>query len=196
MRNITETWNKSIQNKTFKYFSDISGFSEQESEGILTWFETLAPWVRVNADFYDQYEFSLHDVDLPSQFQFFTDQSFIKKLRNYIEQAFNSFKLGEYSDVVAHKLVLGDTIGIHNDYIEGQETHRILFHFNRGWSEENGGFFMVFSEDKPESLVDIILPTHGSVHGFEISKQSHHAVSKVNMGERYSLIYSFYKAKD
>ena len=98
-----------------------------------------------------------------------------------------------YKRQVAHKLTDGDTIGIHNDYIENCETHRILFNFNRGWTEDNGGFFMVFSENNPEALTDLILAQHGHVHGFEISPHSHHAVSKVNQGDRYNIIYSFYK---
>ncbi|WP_426720790.1 hypothetical protein [Enterobacter cloacae complex sp. 301C7] len=55
-------------------------------------------------------------------------------------------------DIVAHKLISGDKIKIHNDFIEGQESHRILFHFNKNWKEENGGYFMIFSKDEPESL--------------------------------------------
>jgi hypothetical protein len=52
---------------------------------------------------------------------------------------------------------------------------------------------MIFSKDEPESLEKIIPPLHGSVQGFEISQNSHHAVSQVYDFERYTVIYSFYR---
>jgi hypothetical protein len=34
----------------------------------------------------------------------------------------------------AHKLTAGQTIRIHNDWIRGEETHRVLIQVNDGWS--------------------------------------------------------------
>lgn len=193
MRDITIEWNRSVNQDPFKYFYSDSGLRDDECERILSWLEIEAPWKRVTTYFYEQYEFHLQDANLKDDLKFLIDDDFINNLRKYIETCFPSSALSSKVDVVAHKLIGGDTIGIHNDYIEGCETHRILFNFNRGWTEDNGGFFMVFSENNTESLTDLILPQHGYVHGFEISPQSHHAVSKVYNGERYNIIYSFYK---
>ncbi|HBQ3265387.1 TPA: 2OG-Fe(II) oxygenase, partial [Klebsiella pneumoniae] len=117
---------------------------------------------------------------------------FCDELKSFIENKFDVV-LKNKVDIVAHKLISGDKIKIHNDFIEGQESHRILFHFNKNWKEENGGYFMIFSKDEPESLEKIIPPLHGSVQGFEISQNSHHAVSQVYDFERYTVIYSFYR---
>ncbi|GAA1782979.1 hypothetical protein GCM10009795_031610 [Nocardioides hankookensis] len=149
-------------------------------------------WKRVNEYFYDQYEFSLYDANLPDEILFLKEYFFCDELKSFIENKFDVV-LKNKVDIVAHKLISGDKIKIHNDFIEGQESHRILFHFNKNWKEENGGYFMIFSKDEPESLEKIIPPLHGSVQGFEISQNSHHAVSQVYDFERYTVIYSFYR---
>jgi Rps23 Pro-64 3,4-dihydroxylase Tpa1-like proline 4-hydroxylase len=193
MRDITLEWERAVKQIPFRYFYSHSGLRDDECERILSWLENEAPWKRVTTYFYEQYEFHLQDANLKDDLKFLIEDDFISNLRKYIETYFPSFGLSSKVDVVAHKLTDGDTIGIHNDYIENCETHRILFNFNRGWTEDNGGFFMVFSENNPEALTDLILAQHGHVHGFEISPHSHHAVSKVNQGDRYNIIYSFYK---
>ncbi|MDE8755408.1 2OG-Fe(II) oxygenase [Pectobacterium polaris] len=191
---ITTAWEKEINTSPYKYFSCSSGLPSEISDDILGWLETNAPWKRVNQSFYDQYEFSFYDAELPEKISFIKSDIFINELKSFLEKNF-TVCLSNKVDIVAHKLISGDKIKIHNDYIEGQESHRILFHFNKEWNENNGGYFMVFSEDNPESLHAIIPPLHGNVQGFEISINSHHAVSKVYDMERYSILYSFYRKK-
>jgi Rps23 Pro-64 3,4-dihydroxylase Tpa1-like proline 4-hydroxylase len=94
-------------------------------------------------------------------------------------------------DVSAHKLTLGQTIRIHNDAIEGEETHRVLIQLNDRWSIANGGLLMLFGSRAPEDLRSVIEPTHGSGFAFEISDRSFHAVSTINAGERFTLVFTF-----
>ncbi len=92
------------------------------------------------------------------------------------------------------KLVNGHTIRLHNDFIPGRETHRLLIQLNRNWQDENGGFLLFFNSSAPEDIHRVIHPVHNSSVGFAISPKSNHAVSTVYNGERYTLVYSFYAA--
>lgn len=157
----------------------------------LKWLEHSAPWELTIADFYEQYEFSLWDATLPNFAEFLIDEKFLSYLRDMILHLFKK-KVSHRVDVVAHKLIKSQKIKIHNDYIEGAETHRILLHLNRNWSEDFGGYFMVFENSDVNSLVNIAAPENGMLQGFEISPKSHHAVSEIHGGERYTVIYSFY----
>lgn len=176
----------------YPYFKGLANLSKGKLQEILQWLETEEIWKRINADFYNQYEFSLLDVALPSNIEFLAGETFVNSLVNYAESYFQTH-LQDKVDVVAHKLVSGDTIKIHNDYIKDHESHRILFQFNRDWDTKNGGFLMTFTDSNPESIYEVISPEHGSVFGFEISEKSHHAVSTVHTGLRFTIVYSFYK---
>ena len=65
-----------------------------------------------------------------------------------------SCKLKNKVEVVAHRLSNNQTIKIHNDYIEEPdfelESHRLLIQLNRGWSENNGGFLILFNNSSLE----------------------------------------------
>lgn len=113
-------------------------------------------------------------------------------LRRNVEQLFG-VSLSSKVDISAHKLVGAQVIKIHNDYIPGQETHRVLIQLNRGWEEANGGILMIFSNRNPESLASAFLPLNNSAFAFEISPKSYHAVSTIKYGERYTIVFSFFK---
>ena len=93
-------------------------------------------------------------------------------------------------EVTAHKLVPGQTIRIHNDFIAGEESHRLLVHFNR-WSDVQGGILMLFGSSQPDDIKRALKPIHNSSFAFEISHQSFHAVSTIAEGERFTIVYSF-----
>ena len=96
--------------------------------------------------------------------------------------------------IVAHKLVPGQKIGIHNDCLEGEETHRLIIQLNSGWEKDYGGYFMTFNSDDAQDVHQVITPTHNSAIGFAIIQNSHHAVSTVYKANRYTIVCSF-KAK-
>lgn len=175
----------------YPHFFDKPNIDPFFKDEFLKWLEHSAPWELTIADFYEQYEFSLWDATLPNFANFLTEEKFLSYLRDLILQLFKK-KVAHKVDVVAHKLVKSQKIKIHNDYIEGAETHRILLHLNRNWCEDFGGYFMVFGSSDVNSLVNIAAPENGMLQGFEISQKSHHAVSEIHGGERYTLIYSFY----
>ena len=179
----------------FPYFVSPQALSSSFSNELLTWLENDAPWKLVETDFYEQYEFSFFDIQLPSEISFLTSPEYLSLVKSRVESLF-SVKLKTRIDFTAHKLISGQRIRIHNDYIPNCETHRLLIQLNRGWDDENGGMLMFFNSKSPSDIHKIFRPTHNSSVGFAISPDSHHAVSTIHKGERFTIIYSFYQAVD
>ena len=177
----------------FPYFTVSQGFPPQVSSLILEWLTAEAPWVLIETNFYEQYEINLSGSSAPPHLAFLTKQPFLDDLRSKAEHAF-SVSLGNRVDCTAHKLVSGQRIRIHNDFIPGEETHRVLVQLNCGWTEEQGGFLVFFNSEDPTDIHAVFQPIHNSVVGFAISEISYHAVSTIHAGERYTLVFSFYRS--
>jgi Rps23 Pro-64 3,4-dihydroxylase Tpa1-like proline 4-hydroxylase len=175
----------------FPHISVKTALEPQDCEQLLNWLETSAPWKLKIADFYEQYEFSLLDCELPDSIRLLFSNEHLAILRHQLEDYFGT-ELSDKVDIAAHKLVKSQRIRIHNDFIPGQETHRVLIQLNRGWSDENGGILLFFSSDNSQDLRKAFRPTHGSSVAFEISPKSNHAVSPIVTGERYTLVLSFF----
>lgn len=184
--------NIDFKNAPFKFFTSSPNTEEGTMSTWLDWFENQAPWRLVETDFYEQYEFSLINADLPECVSALVSEDTLNHVKSQVEGLFN-VRLSSDLEVVAHKLVKGQTIRVHNDFlnIDDRETHRVLLQLNRNYDESNGGFLMMFRGKEPEDLAEIIEPISGSVQGFEISSESHHAVSTIHSGERYTVVYSF-----
>ena len=167
------------------------------ADQVLQWFEEAAPWRLRVESFYEQYELNLHQVALPAQLRDLLAVEMIGWLARQMLSPLtanglvNGFVLVEAN---AHKLIRGQTIKIHNDYIGDDETHRILVQLNRNWSDENGGMLMLFSSPDASDVARLIRPIHGSAMAFEISPTSFHAVSTIRSSARYTLVYSFKRA--
>ncbi|MDV6345712.1 cyclophane-containing peptide 2OG-Fe(II) oxygenase YhhC [Nitrosomonas sp. Is37] len=168
-----------------------NAFNVEFSMELLSWFEKSAPWSLIETDFYEQYEFSFYDINLPLNLISLVDSEYLNQIRKFMENIF-SIALDDKIDCTAHKLTPGQRIRIHNDFIPGKESHRLLIQLNRGWIDENGGMLMLFNSADPNDLGKIYRPIHNSLFAFEISAKSNHAVSTIKGGERYTLVYSFY----
>lgn len=175
----------------FQYFVSPEGFSQEVSLKILEWLESAAPWQLVEKDFYEQYEFNFLDARLPAHLAFLQEESFLAEVRTKAAMIFRA-ELIERVDFNAHKLVPGQRIRLHNDFIPGQETHRLLIQFNRGWNDDQGGLLIFFNSAKPSDIHKAFRPFHNSAVGFAISSKSNHGVSTIHGGERFTLVFSFY----
>ena len=174
----------------FEHFTGHGGPSTACPEWI-EWLETEAPWEPTSTDFYDQYEFSLlHATPTPVVRRLLCPET-LQSLRDLMSGCFRR-TLSVRVDVTAHKLVPGQTIRIHNDYISGGESHRLLLQLNRAWGPAHGGYLMFFRGPEPETVCKVIEPRNGSVQAFAISPRSYHAVSTVHGGERFTIVYSFH----
>lgn len=154
------------------------------------WFETTNEWSLTEADFYTQYEFVLSKESLPENLGCLLDPKTIGIIKLAFQEKFQTQSL-ETVSIVAHKLVDTHTIGIHNDHINGEETHRLVIQINPYWDSSKGGFLMLFNSPDPNDVSKIVQPISNSAFGFEISEKSFHAVSTVRNFSRYSVVYTF-----
>lgn len=178
----------------FHYALQENVLSGADSENLLSWLENYAPWNLKIAEFYQQYEFNFQGLELPDSIAGIFSKESIRNLKEHIERLF-LVELSDGVDISAHKLIKGQSIEVHNDFVPGQETHRVLIQLNRGWVDANGGVLMVFSDSTSGSVSNSFLPLHNTAFAFEISPRSFHAVSAINSGERFTIVLSFFKVE-
>ena len=177
----------------FPHFRVPDLLSKRTADAVLDWLDTGAPWALRIADFYEQHEFSLIGMTLPVTVSPLASRDFVAAVGRELSTRLKAPAL-TLVDICAHRLVQGQTIRIHNDDIGEEETHRLVVQLNRGWTAEQGGLLMLFADNDPESVTDVILPSHRSAFGFEISARSFHAVSTIHAGSRDTLVYTFRRA--
>jgi len=176
----------------FRYATFQDCLSPGAADRVLAWFETSAPWKHITTDFYEQYEFSCWDSTDPVA-ELLRSDTLLSALRRELSDLFGR-ELQPDATVVAHRLVPGHRIEIHNDHLEDGETHRFVVQLNRGLRDADGGFFMLFNSSDPSDVHDILRPSSRSGFAFEISPDSYHAISQMHDNVRYSIVYSFFAA--
>jgi len=175
----------------FDYFISPQALEPDLSAAVLSWLETDAPWKLVETDFYEQYEFSVSDIDVPPSLLVLREPSFLNELRTTVGDLFE-VELGNDVDIAAHRLIPGQRIRLHNDFISGKKTYRLTIHLNGAWKQEDGGLLLLFNSADPADIHRAFVPIHNTAIGFVVSPNSNHAVSTIHGGERFSLVYSFY----
>lgn len=183
-----------VFSEPFPYAVSSRAFREDISFDILKWLETEAPWNLVETDFYEQFEFNFADAHLPDRLTFLRDEKFIDALKDEI-QTLSGKHLSGRIDATAHRLISGQRIRIHNDFLEGGETYRLLIQLNRGWRDEDGGFLLFFNSPDPADVHKVFRPRHNSAIAFAISPNSNHAVTTIHGSARFTLVYSFYSER-
>ena len=184
-----------VQGSPFPYALFDSVFPDATNRSLLTWLESTTLWTLAKTDFYEQYELGTDHASIPQAVQFLVDTAFKSILRTRMEQLF-SVPLSTCVSALAHKLVPGQHIGIHNDLRHAGESHRFTVQLNRGLTDADGGYFMLFNSVDPSDIHRILKPVHNSALAFAISEQSHHAISKQYRGTRFTLVFSFFAAND
>ncbi|WP_121811312.1 cyclophane-containing peptide 2OG-Fe(II) oxygenase YhhC [Mucilaginibacter kameinonensis] len=173
----------------FPHFSVTEAFSADKAEQLLAWFEKTKLWSFTKTNFYTQYEFSLVGLELPEPLGFLNSKDTLQFLAERFNNLFGC-RL-KVIDITAHKLIDGHKMGVHNDFIGKDETHRLVIQINDNWKDEKGGYLMLFNSKQPSDVAKIIRPLHNTGIGFEISDRSFHAVSAVHDFTRYTLVYTF-----
>ena len=180
-----------VFSEPFPYAVSSRAFREDISFDILEWLEAEAPWKLVETDFYEQFEFNFADAHLPDQLTFLQDEKFFDALKAEIQKLSGKHLSGRI-DATAHRLIPGQRIRIHNDFLDGGENYRLLIQLNRGWQDGDGGFLLFFNSPDPADVHKVFRPAHNSAIAFAISPNSNHAVTTIHYSERYTLVYSFY----
>jgi len=161
----------------------------------LSWLRDEAPWRLRVESFYEQHEFSLHEAALPADLGFLASDDFAATAGREMASRFGEPDGLELVDATAHRLANGQTIRIHNDYIDEEESHRLLIQLNEGWDVRQGGLLMLFGSDDPSDVRDVVVPRHASGFAFEIGRGSHHAVSATHSGERFTLVLTYRRSR-
>ena len=182
-----------IFHEPFPHFTATAILDEDSIAALLSWFEAAASWKLVETDFYEQHELERDREERQKPLDFLTNRDFLEKVREEASGLF-SVPFAERVEWTVHKLLAGQRIRIHNDLLDGGETHRVILHMNRGWSLSKGGFLMFFNSPDPADVHRVLVPQNGSLVGFEISEKSRHAVSLVVAGERFAIVYSLHAA--
>jgi hypothetical protein len=114
-------------------------------------------------------------------------------LRRKMETLFNTPLTTRWT-VTAHRLLPRQGIGIHNDAPDDEtETHRLIVQLNSGWQHDFGGHLLLFNSHNPIDVHRVFLPRHNTGIGLALSSRSYHAVGDVRVGERYTIVYSFWQ---
>lgn len=88
---------------------------------VLDWMESAAPWKLRVASFYEQWELHLDCSNVPPHLSALCSSSTIGAFLSTMLAPLSSNQL-TLSEITAHKLVSGQTIKVHNDYIGGEEN--------------------------------------------------------------------------
>jgi hypothetical protein len=179
-----------VRTLPYPHTTSIYALPASEAGRTLDWMRSEAPWRLKVASFYEQWELPIDSKILPPNLHHLSEPAFVELLVEKLLRPITSKAL-TLVEITAHKLVIGQTIRIHNDFIEGGETHRLLIQFNTGWQDEQGGMLLLFGSASSKDVRRILRPVHGSGLAFEISPSSFHGVSTIHKGERFTLVYSF-----
>ena len=191
MRPVVDLSSARLESDPFPFSVVPDALSDSIEQVTLLWFEQAAPWGLTEESFYSQHEFDMRDTELPTDVAQLAAAATLAAMRELVSELFQK-RLGTTVDVTAHRLTAGQRIRMHNDYLEGGETHRLIVQLNRGWAFGDGGHLLLFGGRNPEDVRVVLAPMSKEAMLFEISQRSHHAVSEVVHGERYSVVYSFH----
>lgn len=163
------------------------------ADELLRWLEQLDGWTSTTGAFYQVREIDLTQVEPPEGLADIFSPAALSALREQLGPLFGCH-FQRRMRIVAHLMNSGHGAGIHSDDPRGiEETHRMII--TLGWRSPvgRGGLFGVFARRSPASLVRLIAPLHNRCVLFEATDRSHHAVTDVRRGARFSIVLSFWR---
>jgi len=175
----------------FKHFFLTNFFPDTLSQDLFAWLEETNSWEYTETSFYTQYEFSLlHALDFPVTLSLLTKPSTVDFIAAQFDGNMQCGSL-ELVGITVHKMIDGYRMGVHNDFLGGEESHRLVVQINSGWREDNGGYLILLNSRDHSDIATLVSPLNNSAIGFEISPKSFHAVSTIYDFTRYTLVYTF-----
>jgi hypothetical protein len=180
-----------VRDEPFPYLVAGRALRPATADTLLEWLPS-APWKLHASDFFEQYECDLRSVELPPECAELLSPAALAQVRARLGRLFGC-ELAERVTATAHKLVVGQGIGLHNDAPHGLlETHRLVIHLGDDFEDRFGGHLVFFSSKDSSDVNRIFRPLHNTGVGFAMSERSYHAVSDVSEGERYTVVLSFW----
>jgi Rps23 Pro-64 3,4-dihydroxylase Tpa1-like proline 4-hydroxylase len=172
----------------------LSDFYEPEFADTLSqWLSSEASWHRAVHHFYDQFELNFKDTpSVPKGI--YSALLSLPALRRVKALAEEFFEMEFHPNVAlgAHKLVDGQSIGVHTDNAPEAETHRIVVQLSRDWKDEYGGHLVFLGSAEVGDVKSIFRHVFNTAIGFSLNRMSYHAVAAVSRGQRLTVIYGFW----
>jgi hypothetical protein len=180
------------KNTPFRYSVFNNVLEEAVAFGFLHRLETSQLWRLARKSFYEQYEMILSpETDVADGL---VSPDLLIDLLNFMQSQFGT-RLEKRVEIVAHKMIAGQGIGLHNDSVPGWESHRLTITLNRDFQDKDGGFLVFFNSENPSDILTVVRPAHNCGVAFELKPNAYHAVSEVSAGNRFSLVFSFWAAE-
>ncbi|MEJ7683241.1 MAG: hypothetical protein WKG06_36365 [Segetibacter sp.] len=138
--NCIDLFKTEIVNIPFRHFLSTSVLKRGIEKKLFDWFEKTDQWGFTETDFYTQYEFGILQCQLPFELQCLVDTETVENICDKLKQVYNITAF-DLVGVTAHKLINEHKIGVHNDYLEHEETHRLVIQINPNWDSVKRRFF-------------------------------------------------------
>lgn len=150
------------------------------------------PWETRVGSFYVTYRLDLRAHLRGNDGPRFVHEDFLFTMRDRMAEIFST-PLSDDIQVLGHKMVPDQTVGVHNDNPGlGYESYRIVTQFTEDHRPEDGGTLNIYASPRSEDVYQSIRPCLNMSFGFEMSGHSYHSVSKVNNRQRDALIFNFW----
>lgn len=175
----------------FPHLVGAPAMERSRADELLAWLESLTNWPLNDGGFYASFEKDLLREKPPAGLApMFSDDARAAFARQ-AERIFGTPL--EMSDVIAaHQMQTGHGIGIHTDMPRPEEeTHRILIVLARPMPAATGGHFVMLSGADASFARRFIPIAHNTAIAFPLSDASHHAVTTLRAGRRFSIVFSF-----
>jgi len=184
--------NLELRSAPYPFFVSTEAFEPALAANLLQWLESGVAWRLHCGGFYEQWECDLLQAAPPPSCAPLFSQEALSDVRHRMANVFGT-PLSERMTVIAHKLVRGQAIGVHNDDPDpGYETHRLVVQLNRRTDSDVGGELLVHGSNQPGDVVLTVAPVHNTAFGFAMSSRSFHSVAPMQDWARYTIVFSFW----
>jgi 2OG-Fe(II) oxygenase superfamily len=170
--------------------------ADEVAEGLADWIADPATWLACDQADPPRRSFYWSSHGAPAPVADLLTVPLMAQLRMEAQEAFGK-RFAEDFPVSANRYPAGQGIRIHNDYFPDPAahrhffTHRLIIYLSRDVDPGNGGLLGIFEQDDPATQVRTIVPGFNAGTLMAMGPHSHHAVSTVRTGVRYSLGFSF-----
>lgn len=159
-----------------------------DAEEVLCWLQRCNSWRREVRTFARYDAIFLTPTVVPDEAKPAVSRSLLGELRNTLQSRLG-VNLESFALIEAHRSQQHDYIGLHTD--ESVNEVRLALNLNSYWNASNGGLLSL--QDRPllPRYRVAYCPLHNSAVAFRTTTASHHEISLVKKGVRYTLLYRF-----
>lgn len=178
-----------LRDEPFPHFVAPAFYTDAFAATLLAWLERTTAWQLKETLLFEQYQLGFADFRDEASIAGLWHGAVLARLRDAVAATFG-VALSDRINISAHKLVPGQFGSIHTDNVP-EESHRLVVQLNRGRPAGSGGHLVFLSGPKPADLHTTFRQASNSAIGFRLGADSHHAITPVHSGTRFTVIYTF-----